>query len=136
MTKSLEEYFIDWESHVFGFGYGTGESHVLSALKGFFNILKQDRNYDHRILEKEFGPIAAWLLINVLAHADIIEYGTSPRFGWLTTKGERLRDFVGSKTSDELVDIVCHNNSECTPDNCYCDPDNPNDKCLNPFWSK
>ena len=32
LTKTLEDNFVDWEGHVFGFGYGTGEPHTLSAL--------------------------------------------------------------------------------------------------------
>ena len=33
MAKALGDSFADWESHVFGCGYGTGEPHVLAALK-------------------------------------------------------------------------------------------------------
>lgn len=36
--KTPEQYFADWESHVFGYGYGTGEEHVLKTLKEFLAL--------------------------------------------------------------------------------------------------
>ncbi|GAG02270.1 unnamed protein product, partial [marine sediment metagenome] len=45
--KTIEEQFIDWESEVFGFGYGSGEEHILKALKEFFETieLKEIKDY-------------------------------------------------------------------------------------------
>lgn len=142
--KSIEDSFRDWESDVFGFGYGSGEEPVLTALKGFIACLydsKDARSYDYAKLETVLTPAVTWLLINALCHADIIEYGTSPRFGWLTRKGERLRDFIGSHTIDELVEICCNhdeNYSSCSPDSCNCGEHGyvEGRKCPNPFWGK
>lgn len=136
--KTLDEYFSDWEGHVFGFGYGTGEMYILPALKDFFGNLENGRSYDHRNLEKQYGPLSAWLIINILCRADILEYGTSPRFGWLTKKGERLRDFVSDKDADSLYEMTRHDNnySPCYPDACNCGPDGyeVDRVCANPFW--
>jgi len=142
MTKTIEQSFIDWESHVFGFGYGTGEDHTIGALKAFFEAFGVDdrpNSYDYRALEGSLGPAVTWLLINTLAHARIIEYGTSPRFAWLTAEGERLKEFVTSKSLDELV-TLCTERSEdynvCYPDACNCGPNGYEEgrKCVNPFW--
>lgn len=93
MTKTLEQNFADWEGNAFGFGYGTGEPHTLRALKGFFDALGTENGahcYNYEKLEEALTAPVAWLLINILCRhgADVIEYGTSPRYGWLTTEGE------------------------------------------------
>lgn len=131
--KTIEDHFTDWEADAFGYGYGTGEEYIIPALHWFFSNLADDRSYDHRNLEARFGPLAAWLLINTLCREDILEYGTSPRFGWLTVKGERLRDFVKSKTADELVALTARGQDycPCLPEHCNCETDTP---CVNPFW--
>jgi hypothetical protein len=37
---------------------------------------------------------AYWLFISLLVANDMYEYGTSPRGGWLTEKGKRLKKIV------------------------------------------
>lgn len=143
IDRGLASYFIDWEAHVFGLGYGTGEPHTVPALQAFLALCPPDdassRNYDYKVLEKALTPTVAWLLINTLGHhhADVIEYGTSPRYGWLTPNGYRLRDFVLSKTPDELVTLVTmreEGHPYCTPDYCNCGPNGEARKCPSPFW--
>lgn len=138
--KPIEEFFAEWESHVFGFGYGTGEPHTLQALHTFMaNIGRDDspRAYEYERLEAALTPPVAWLLINILCRADIIEYGTSPRYGWLTTEGEALREFVLSKTVEELYKFAMMDGLDhCAPDFCNCGPEGYSKEklCLNPFW--
>lgn len=140
--KTEAEYFADWEAHVFGYGYGTGEPFVLPALKSFFGAFEEDdspNRYEYEQLEKAVTPAVAWLLINVLCHADVIEYGTSPRFGWLTPHGNRLKEFIDQHTSEQLVNIAtgCDENYVCCyPDACNCGPNGyeKGRKCGNPFW--
>lgn len=144
MTKTIEESFADWEGHVFGFGYGTGEQHTLGALKAFMAAVgKPDlpNGYDYERLEAACGPAVAWLLINALCRhtVDIVEYGTSPRFGWLTPEGERLKAFIDSKTVDELYEITAGRPDDyvpCYPDACNCGINGYEEgrKCANPFW--
>lgn len=141
MNKTLDDYFSDWEGHVFGFGYGTGEEHIIPALFQLFHNLKDDRTYDYQELEQMFKPLSAWLLINVLCRADIFEYGTSPRFGWLTSKGERLRDFVKSKNIEQLYELANRDSdyTPCYPDACNCGESGESGYeegriCQNPFW--
>ncbi len=150
MERTLGSYFIDWESHAFGFGYGSGEPHILPALHRFFELVpapSDDRPHsnggpwDYMLLEKELTPTVAWLLINVLGKTDIIEYGTSPRGAWLTANGYRLRDFVLSKTPDELVALATEFNQDqphCWPAGCNCGPDGwENGRvCPNPFYHR
>lgn len=142
MTKSIAEHFIDWEAHVFGYGYGTGEPHTLAALKEFFDAFGvEDRpnSYDYEDIEEAVGVSSGWLLINILCHADVIEYGTSPRFGWLTSEGEKLKAFVDIHSVDEMMDLCCGHGSDyihCYPNACNCGPDGyqKGRKCDNPFW--
>lgn len=133
MTKTLDDNFRDWEGSTFGFGYGSGEPHVVPALKTFMDLLNDQRNYDYRVLEERFGPLAAWLLINALCHADMIEYGVSPRFGWLTRKGEALRAYIETRSADELLEVLNYDQDyiHCYPTHCNCD----DGKCSNPFWA-
>lgn len=102
-----KKWFILWEQEVFGYGYGTGEKHVLKALQVFLSLCPIEGCYDHEILENGFhSPGIAWLLINILCKADILEYGISTRFAWLTAKGVQLKLFIGRYTVDELAEMV------------------------------
>lgn len=139
-AKTVEEYFVDWEAEVFGFGYGTGEKHTLSSLRRFLELCVHSSgdSYDFQELEREIGETVAWLLINILCRADIIEYGTSPRYGWLTTQGKRLQVFCTTRTSDALYDLVMAKDNPdcCSPYQCNCGEDFvENKRCPNPFFS-
>ena len=136
--KTLDDYFSDWEGSAFGYGYGTGEAFTIPALKMFFSRLRENRLYEYTDLETMYGGLAAWLLINILCNEDILEYGTSPRYGWLTDKGERLRDFIQSKTGDELYALANRDQEyvPCYRDACNCGEHGYDEKavCANPFW--
>ena len=134
--KSIEDNFKDWENYVFGYGYGTGEEHILPELKGFLSECPLDAPYDYQKIEAAIGPVVCWFLINILCHANIIEYGSSPRFGWLTDQGKALKLFVSTKTSNELIEITSLDNDyiHCGPDYCNCGDWKDNRKCENPFW--
>lgn len=140
-AKTIEEYFKDWESHVFGYGYGTGEEHIIPALKTFLEACPASGNYDYLELEKAVTPTVAWLLINTLAHCNMIEYGTSTRFGWLDARGKALRAFCILKANDELYDLAadCGLNGyiPCSPTACNCGVGGGYEigrVCQNPFF--
>jgi hypothetical protein len=133
--KTIDDHFADWEGHAFGFGYGSGEEHVMRALRTFFERLEDKHSYDYRTLEVALTPAVTWLLINALAKADIIEYGTSPRFGWLTPQGEAMRDYFTERTPDQIVEVVTRCSDEyvpCYPHHCNCDEGDCRPQ--NPFW--
>lgn len=144
-AKTIEENFVDWEANAFGYGYGTGDEHTLAALKTFMGALGRDDldyAYDYQKLEAALTPTVAWLLINILCHrrSGVIEYGSSPRYGWLTPQGEALKAFLATKSIEELVELVCARDEDyivCMPDACNCGPDGyvAGRKCPNPFWS-
>lgn len=132
--KNNAEYWRDWEVHVFGYGYGSGEEHIIPLLQKFLAAVPEDGTYDYKDLEVAVGSEQAWLLINILCQFDIIEYGTSPRFGWLTPNGKKLQEFMRAHTVDELVEMT-----NCTEDYAPCYPDYCNcgdGSCNNPFWFK
>jgi hypothetical protein len=145
MAKTEEEHFIDWEGFAFGYGYGTGEPHTIPALRHFMALCydgTRATNYDYRALEYRLGPTVAWLLINALCRpgVDVIEYGTSPRAGWLTDQGVRLRDFMMARSGDALVELVCCSSNDyvpCYPNACNCGSDGYDKRrlCPNPFWT-
>jgi hypothetical protein len=130
--KTPDDYFADWEASVFGFGYGSGEEHILPALKQFMDAAEAagGGTYDYRELEASLGPVVTWLLINALCHADIIEYGSSPRFGWLTEHGAALKVYLAGRTLDQLADALSDYDEHCYPNHCNCDLE----ECSNPFW--
>ncbi|MFM2126194.1 MAG: hypothetical protein RL328_2645 [Acidobacteriota bacterium] len=143
MTKTADEHFIDWEGNAFGFGYGAGETYTIPAIRDFLLNCPPTGPYDYEHLEEACGSTAAWLLINVLCRhgVDVIEYGTSTRFGWLTEGGRRLREYMGSKSADELVELVTSATEDytpCYPDACNCGPSGyeKGRVCDNPFWAK
>ena len=142
--KSIEDSFRDWESYAFGFGYGSGEEHVIPALKHFLLLCNEGtpgNSYDYKKLEEALTPTVAWLLINILANhkIDMIEYGTSPRYAWLTEKGVRLKEFMRSHTEEQLIEMATDRTEDsnvCYPDACNCGPSGyvEGRKCPNPFW--
>jgi len=140
-VKTLEQQFRDWEGNLFGFGYGTGEMPVLTSLRTFLEAMPDSGSYDYKVLEKAAGETVSWLLINVLARADHIEYGTSPRYGWLTESGKALREFITARTPEQLYEIATGRPDDfsgadipCYPEHCNCDDGD----CRpgNPFWKK
>jgi hypothetical protein len=139
MRTTIEKNFIDWENHVFGFGYGTGERYTIGALKNFLAEVPSRGAYDYVVLNAAVGADVAWLLINILCRHDIIEYGTSPRYGWLTPQGTALKEFILSRSLDDLEKLACEateGNDYCAPDCCNCGPKGYEEgrRCPNPFW--
>ena len=134
--KTIEENFTDWESDLFGFGYGTGEEHTLKALKDFLAAIPANGTYDYRALESAVTAPVAWLLINMLAGANVIEYGTSPRHGWLTKNGKALAEFVAARSVDQLYQLTSRDEEyvECYPDHCNCGDGDC--RPTNAFWYK
>lgn len=112
-----KQQFQQWESRIFGAGYGSGELPILKVVKVFFNSLERDRSYNYEKLEKELGDTITWLLINAFNKGRVIEWGTSARFGWLTSCGEYVRDYIKNKTPEELYEIAMED------DQCICECD-------------
>lgn len=138
--KPIKESFTDWENYVFGFGYGTGEQFTLHALKTFLALCPPEKSYDHTELEAALGGPVTWLMINELCRVNILEYGTSPRHAWLTKPGQRLKEFVGAMSLEQLVLLTHHpvDYFVCSPRSCNCGPNgyDKNRICLNPFWTE
>lgn len=128
--KQLDDYFADWESVSIGYGYGTGEEYTIRGLKDFMNAIPLEGAYNYQVLEGAVGALSAWLFISILCHADVIEYGTSPRFGWLTEPGRALQAYLATKSATELQEIVSRYDEHCFPDHCNCE----DEECHNPFW--
>jgi len=127
--KDEKEWFREWECRAFGAGYGSGELPILTATKRFFELMEDGRSYDSQVLEKELGATVTWLLINAFDKANMIEWGTSARYGWLTSCGEYLRDFITKHSAEELYEIVMAD-SDST---CLCDGEMHPDCGKNPF---
>jgi hypothetical protein len=137
--KTIDDYFTDWESHVFGYGYGTGEPHVFQALRNFFCSVSIDGRYSYETLESGCSPQVAWLLISAFGHAGVIDYGTSPRHGWLTENGKALAEYIRARSVDQLIVATDRdeNYAGCFPDYCNCVGAKDSGCCdLNPFWPK
>lgn len=129
------KHFTDWESEVFGFGYGTGEDYTIPALRKFFEVVGPD-GYWYEDLERELTPTVAWLLINILCrggNTNIIEYGTSPRGGWLTENGKLIQEFLRGKSDEDIFKAI-----EIPDDyiHCYFDHCNCDNTCKNPLFGR
>lgn len=108
-----DQEFKEWESDVFGYGYGSGEMHVLSILKKAFSIFPEKGNYDYSILEKELTPEVFWIFMNTLCHTNkIIEYGSSPRYGWLDKKGVEIKKYLENKDLDYLYELIMRDDNQ------------------------
>lgn len=135
-----DKHFKDWESETFGFGYGTGEEFTLKALRLFFRICCGANGscpkYNYKDLERAMNPMSVWLLINTLCHADVIEYGCSPRNGWLTSKGILLKNYIENKSLDDLYELTMLDYENdgfvcCSKSYCNCEKGN---ECNNPLF--
>jgi len=141
-AKSDDQFFIDWESMVFGYGYGTGEQYTLHTVIKFFRSLNDDgRSYDYEKVERLLGKEIAWLMINIFCKNNLIDYGTSPRHGWLSSSGLALAKYIKSKSSEDLYHVVMNDDAYremdigyCNKRTCNCYPDQMNGICrTNPF---
>jgi len=128
--KTLDEYFYDWETHVFGYGYGSGECHIIPALQKIMELVPESGCYNYEEFEKSLSPVVAWLFINILCKNNIFEYGTSPRYGWLTESGKELKIYLKGMSEFNSPDV---DYNYCYPDHCNCDLEEGM-KCDNPFW--
>jgi hypothetical protein len=46
-------------------------------------------------------------MLNILGKAhDVLNYGTSIRYGWLDDKGKELKAYLETKTVEDLYEIV------------------------------
>lgn len=100
------EEFKQWEDKTFGYGYGTGEGPVIEVIKIFFDTFGDKTTYDYEDYEVLIGRQATWLLINALIKGGVIDYGTSPRYGFLSSFGKDLKTFFAEHTEDELHEIL------------------------------
>lgn len=137
MNKEQQQ-FIEWERRAFGAGYGSGELPILKAVKAFFDNLQEAGSYDHKLLEEKLGDTVTWLLINAFDKADMIEWGTSARYGWVTSCGHFVGKFIKGKTAEELYEIVMSDDQESI---CLCDgemrdhPDCGKNPMVNERWA-
>ena len=144
MSKSLEVQFKEWFESNFGYGYGSGEEPMLRSLRIFFGACFYDDDdpkqegyprYQYTTLEELLGKPLAWFLINKFCENDIINYGSSPRFGWVENRGKRLKKFFEERSINELLEIVFEDNEKelCTEQYCFCDADGEHidGKCKN-----
>ncbi len=99
--------FIEFEHRVFGCANGPGKPHVLRALKGLCEAMSG--GYDYQIVEQTITAPVAWLLINALRHADMIEQGTPIRF---TDRGVALAEFVRARSVENLVGLAYDSTKE------------------------
>lgn len=100
-----EQEFCEWYGEVLGYGYGTGDVHYCNNLRHFFWLAAQPGPYDYNEMERDMGAAVFWLLLNTLCNAGVVDYGTSPRAGWLSPEGRRIADFVNGYEGS-LYDLV------------------------------
>jgi hypothetical protein len=98
--------FYNWYQSHYSHGYGTGEVHIVWSLKRFVEAIPLDEAYNYEDIEAKVGPVVAWMFIDVFCQDNLLEYGSSPRYAWLTESGVDLAQFVRSKDATELYDIV------------------------------
>lgn len=137
MKELTNKNFIDFFSEHFGYGYGDGEQYILPALKGFLGTCPIDGTYDYTEIERAIGKAETWFLMNTLCEEDILEYGSSPRFGWLSDKGKMLKNYLSTK-DDELYELVMVDGDyiSCTSKYCNCGENGFEEgrKCDNPLF--
>ena len=94
------------------------------CLQTFLACIK-DESYPAADLETRLNPtITCVAFINALCRVGILEYGTSPRYGTLTYKGQQLREYMLSKAPEALYAIATQEfdptDPLCSPGFCNC----------------
>lgn len=130
--------FIDWFAEHISHGYGTGEQYTIPCLKLFLENCPEDGNYDFEVIQNVVGKAETWFLMSIFGKTDVINYGTSPRYGWLDDKGKLLKQYVDGKTVDALYGLVMTDGDyvHCGPTYCNCGPNGyeKDRKCPNPLF--
>ena len=98
--------FYKWFDEHFGYCYGSGVPEIVNLLLLFFSVIPWRKPYKHTNIEVLLGVPAAWLLINLFCIDRVVEYGVSPRCGWLTEKGNSLRVFMCAQGKARLLEII------------------------------
>jgi hypothetical protein len=101
-----EREFCTWYGDTLGYGYGTGDVHFCHALVTFLRHCRETGSYTYTTMQDALGEAAFWFFLNTLCHAGLVDYGTSPRYGWLSEEGKRLADFVKDYDADRLYNLV------------------------------
>ena len=92
MTETVDD--IAWladvleESHLLF--YGELEVYLDTFLKRVFSHELSDYGFGRVPMAHNFAT-AYWLFVSWAVHADLLEYGTSPRGAWFTDKGKRFK---------------------------------------------
>jgi hypothetical protein len=84
--------------------YGEMDSFLGDYLKDFFSREIRDVGFSD---DNSINNVTWWFCISWLVSIDCIEYGTSPRGGWLTEKGEALKKYVleNENPIEKLIEI-------------------------------
>lgn len=153
-VKTLDDHFHDWIVDAIP-GGGDGEAAIIPVLHRFMRLcadgqddLSDERygmrgGFNHQVMEKEFGPALAWMLILMLEEKGMFICNSSPRYGEITERGLALKDYFETRAPDDLIRIanLCDGEDdedyrdECYPDHCNCGTgEKVGDPCPNPFW--
>jgi len=71
--------------------YGEIEYCLDRYLPKFFSVETPEVGFDD---SHAMNDLQYWLVVSWLTEMDMFEYGTSPRGGWLTEKGEQFKKYV------------------------------------------
>lgn len=93
-------------SEQLGWGNYGSEQALCVSLKDFLDSIPLDCGYDHELLATKVGAAFAWSLIYQFVALGWINYGTSPRYGWLEGDGVWLKAFVATRSADDLYAIA------------------------------
>lgn len=99
-------YHESYKDYVFSeFGYmaydGKTANLVLELLKELWDG-QHPNHYFIRESENDYEWAFQAFMLEILASKDIIEYGTSPRGGWLTNKGKNLLQPLFGVINDKI----------------------------------
>jgi len=134
--------------------YGSGEQYVVPALKEFLSYYKREAfaplGIDEFVTNLSQPPLATltpatiWMLVNTLNAFDILDYGTSPRYGWLTDQGFELKKYLDDNTVEHILDVLFQEHEStkgimfpCSHGDIMCCCEDRDDekgiRCINPF---
>lgn len=91
-----QEQFDDWYNKLIILTYGElSDEDVLDAFKTILQWKADGVFISDEIPESKYTVTEYWLYLSLLY--DCVEYGTSPRGGWLTDLGKKILDFLNNR---------------------------------------
>ena len=80
--------------------YGELDEIFIDDIKKIIQYIKDEDKENPYLFDNKQS--CYWYIVSILHNCDFIDYGTSPRFPWLTQTGKALAEEINIMTKDDF----------------------------------